>query len=150
MRSTTDAHALFWVDPTDIGAADPNAGLGPARCGYAAAAVRGNGIPHVVFQSSVGAEKRHGAGLIDGLARVEEQLDATGANVLHLRCGYFFSNLLLELDALRAGRAAHHDAPDVPRCRGWIRATSATWWSPGCWPRAGPAGRCRPCTARRT
>ena len=102
LRSTTDAHALFWVDPTDIGADDPNAAS--ARLGaHAAAAVRGNGIPHVVFQSSVGAEKRHGAGLIDGLARVEEQLVATGANVLHLRCAYFFSNLLLELDALRSG-----------------------------------------------
>lgn len=56
-----------------------------------------------MFQSSVGAEKRHGAGQIDGLARTEEALDATGASVLHLRCGFFFTKLLLQLDALRDG-----------------------------------------------
>jgi len=62
-----------------------------------------NGIGRTVFLSSIGAEKRSGAGEIDGLARTEEQLDATGATVLHLRCGMFFTNLLWELDSLRAG-----------------------------------------------
>jgi uncharacterized protein YbjT (DUF2867 family) len=46
---------------------------------------------------------RLGAGEIDGLARTEEQLDATGATVLHLRCGMFFTNLLWELDSIRDG-----------------------------------------------
>jgi uncharacterized protein YbjT (DUF2867 family) len=70
--------------------------------------MRQNGIARVVFQSSIGAEKRHGVGFIDGLARIEQRLDAarddTGAALLHLRCGYFMSNLLHELDGLRAGR----------------------------------------------
>jgi uncharacterized protein YbjT (DUF2867 family) len=61
-----------------------------------------------VFQSSIGAELRKGAGFIDGLARVEQRLDAareeTGAALLHLRCGYFMTNLLMDLDGLRAGR----------------------------------------------
>lgn len=69
----------------------------------AARAVEENGIARTVFLSSVGAEKRHGAGEIDGLARTEEMLDATGAGVLHLRCGYFFTNLLMGLEALRTG-----------------------------------------------
>ena len=56
-----------------------------------------------MFQSSVGAEKRHGAGEIDGLARTEETLDATGASVTHLRCGFFFTNLLLDPGALEEG-----------------------------------------------
>lgn len=30
-------------------------------------------------------------------------LDETGASVVHLRCGYFFTNLLLDLDGLREG-----------------------------------------------
>jgi uncharacterized protein YbjT (DUF2867 family) len=111
-EATRDAHALFWVDPTDLGADDPNdvsARLG----GHAADAVRANGIPHVVFQSSVGAEHRHGVGLIDGLGRVEDQLDATGANVLHLRCGYFFTNLVPNLDALRAGTLPTTMSPEA-------------------------------------
>ena len=76
--------------------------------GYVAAAMRQNRIPRVVFQSSVGAELRQGAGFIDGLARIEQRLDAardeTGAALLQLRCGMFMTNLLMDLDGLRAGR----------------------------------------------
>ena len=70
--------------------------------------MRQNGIARVVFQSSMGAEKRRGAGFVDGLARIEQRLDAaraeTGTALLHLRCGYFMTNLLMDLDGLRAGR----------------------------------------------
>ena len=38
--------------------------------------MRRNLISRVVFQSSVGAELRQGAGFIDGLARIEQLLDA--------------------------------------------------------------------------
>jgi uncharacterized protein YbjT (DUF2867 family) len=103
VAATRDADALLWVAPpaTDPGA-DPvawYAGLGA----NAARAVTANGISRTVFVSSIGAEMRSGAGEIDGLARTEELLDATGATVLHLRCGYFFTNLLGELDSMRAG-----------------------------------------------
>jgi len=110
--ATRGVEALLWVSPTLL-EDDPvaaHARLG----GHVAKAVVENGIARTVFQSSVGAEKRHGAGEIDGLARTEEALDATGAPVLHLRAGYFFSNLLMDLDALREGvlRTAHPlDAP---------------------------------------
>jgi uncharacterized protein YbjT (DUF2867 family) len=101
VRVTKNADALFWVSPsTDEPDADPvawYAGLG----GNAARAVTENQIGRTVFLSSIGAEMRNGAGEIDGLARTEQQLDATGANVLHLRCGYFFTNL--DLDSLREG-----------------------------------------------
>lgn len=101
VRATQDADRLFWVAPHTP---DDDPAAGYARMGAnAARAVRENGITRTVFLSSVGAEKRHGVGEIDGLARTEEQLDATGADVLHLRCGYFFTNLLMELDALREG-----------------------------------------------
>jgi uncharacterized protein YbjT (DUF2867 family) len=103
VRVTRGADALFWVNPsTEDADADPVAWY--ARLGAnAARAVSENQIGRTVFLSSIGAEKRFGAGEIDGLARTEEQLDATGAAVLHLRCGYFFTNLLTELDSLRAG-----------------------------------------------
>ncbi len=101
LRATDGADALFWVDPP-TGAVDPIESS--TRLGAnAARAVRENAVPRTVFQSSVGAEKRRGAGEIDGLARTEEQLDETGASVLHLRCGYFFTNLLGDPDALREG-----------------------------------------------
>jgi uncharacterized protein YbjT (DUF2867 family) len=101
VEATKGVDALFWVDPPTF-AADPVAEY--ARVGANAAhAVTANGIARTVFQSSVGAEKRGGAGEIDGLARTEELLDATGASVTHLRCGFFFTNLLFDLDAIRAG-----------------------------------------------
>lgn len=103
VRATRNTDALLWVEPpTTDPSADPVAWY--ARLGAnAARAVTENGIGRTVFLSSVGAEKRSGAGEIDGLARTEELLDATGATVLHLRCGYFFTNLLGNLDSIREG-----------------------------------------------
>jgi uncharacterized protein YbjT (DUF2867 family) len=103
VRAARDADALFWVAPdTADPDADPVAWY--ARLGAnAARAVTENGIARTVFLSSVGAEMRSGAGAVDGLARTEELLDATGASVLYLRCGFFFTNLLFDLDSLRNG-----------------------------------------------
>ena len=99
--ATAGVDALFWVDPTPT-TEDPLSDYD--RAGKSAArAVSENGIARTVFQSSVGAEKRSGVGEIDGLARTEEALDGTGCAVTHLRCGYFFTNLELQLDAIRAG-----------------------------------------------
>ena len=134
LRATDEADALYWVDPP-TGAEDPIATS--ARMGAnAARAVRENGIARTVFQSSVGAEKRTGAGEIDGLASTEQALDETGVSVLHLRCGYFFSNLLLDPGAIKEGvlrTAMPVDAPLPwvdPRDIGDIvaaRLLSTTW-----------------------
>jgi uncharacterized protein YbjT (DUF2867 family) len=106
-EATSGADAVFWVHPDDWSLPDPDADAERTGEGLAAA-MRQHPIPRVVFQSSVGAELRHGAGFIDGLARVEQRLDAaredTGTALLHLRCSYFMTNLLLDLDGLRAGR----------------------------------------------
>jgi uncharacterized protein YbjT (DUF2867 family) len=101
VAATRDVDALFWVDPT-TGGEDPLADYAQASAAVARA-VDENRIGRVVFQSSIGAEKRHGVGEIDGLAGTELALDAVAADVTHLRCGYFFSNLELQLDAIRAG-----------------------------------------------
>ncbi len=112
VAATAGVEALFWVSPSTF-AGDPVAEH--ARLGsHAARAVTTHRIARVVFQSSVGAERRHGAGEIDGLARTEELLDATGAAVTHLRCGYFFTNLLLDLDAVRSGVVRVVLPPDRP------------------------------------
>jgi uncharacterized protein YbjT (DUF2867 family) len=106
-EATRGVEAVFWVHPDDWSLPDPDADAERTGEGLAAA-MRQHRIPRVVFQSSVGAEVRHGAGFVDGLARVELRLDAardqTGTALLHLRCGYFMTNLLSDLDGLRAGR----------------------------------------------
>ncbi|MGX9229635.1 NAD(P)H-binding protein [Streptomyces albus] len=148
VRATAGADALFWVNPpTD--AEDPVEGY--ARMGaHAARAVRENGIARTVFLSSGGAELRSGAGEIDGLGRTEEMLDATGAHVLHLRCGS--STPICSSRWRRCVRKACCAPPcrSTTRCPGSIRATSETWWRPGCCPPTGRGGRPRGCTARRT
>jgi uncharacterized protein YbjT (DUF2867 family) len=101
VAATKGTDALFWVDPPTF-ADDPSADYALATDAVVRA-VSENQISRTVFQSSIGAELRHGAGEIDDLARTEERLDATGASVVHLRCGFFFSNLLLQIDAVRAG-----------------------------------------------
>ena len=100
--ATAGAETLLWIVPESFTATDPigeMTGMGE----NAAEAVRRNGIRRVVMVSSVGAEKGHGAGLIDGLARSEEQLAATDADLAILRCGFFFTNLLGNLDELNKG-----------------------------------------------
>jgi uncharacterized protein YbjT (DUF2867 family) len=101
LRATEGADALYWVNPPVMG---EDAIAAWERAGsYAARAIEEHGIARTVFQSSIGAEKRGGAGEIDGLARTEQLLDATGASVLHLRCGFFFTNLSMDPGALEEG-----------------------------------------------
>lgn len=102
VAATRGVDAIYWVDPS-VMSEDPLADYERATAALVAA-VTENGIGRVVFQSSIGAEKRHGVGEIDGLAATEVALDALDIDVTHLRCGYFFSNLLLDPDSLRAGR----------------------------------------------
>src|SRR5690606_25388902 len=39
-----------------------------------------------------------------GLAATEVALDGLDTDVTHLRCGYFFTNLLLDIESLKSGR----------------------------------------------
>lgn len=112
-KATAGARTVFWVDPTPLSADDPIETSERTASGLVEAARAGD-VARVVLLSSVGAEKRHGVGHIDGLARIEEQLDATGADTLHLRCGYFFTNLLLDLDGLAGGVLTTAFPPDMP------------------------------------
>jgi uncharacterized protein YbjT (DUF2867 family) len=115
--ATEGIDALLWVVPEAFSADDPLADM--TRMGEnAAAAIRANGVTRTVMISSIGAEIKHGAGLIDGLARNEEALAGTGTNVLILRCGYFFTNLDGVVEQLRAGLLTTNWAPDAPMA--WV------------------------------
>lgn len=115
LLATKDADRLFWATPENFRSADPLAEMIQMGAN-AAAAVRANGIARVVQVSSVGAERGHGVGLIDGLARNEEQL--AGAGLRTLRCGYYFTNLLGSLDRLRAGALSTALPPEMPMA--WV------------------------------
>lgn len=101
-RATEGVDALFWVTPASFLSPDP---LGDyARyADVAAHAIQANGIARTVFQSSVGAELREGAGEIDGLAATELTLEQVAPAITHLRNGFFFVNLLHQLEDIERG-----------------------------------------------
>ncbi len=113
VTATRGTEALLCVVPEDLTAADPLAVMDRVSASYAAA-VAANGVRRVVLISSVGAEVRRGAGLIDGLGGAEERLGGTGAAVLALRCGYLFTNLLTDRDSLLAGSLTTTMTADRP------------------------------------
>lgn len=70
--------------------------------GYAQA-VKASGVRYVVNLSSIGADQAEGCGPVTGLHGVEEALNALdGVNVLHLRAGYFYHNLLSNIGLVKA------------------------------------------------
>ena len=116
VEATRGLDALFWVSPTAT-QGDPVAAHSAAAANIRSA-IAEHGIERVVFQSSIGAEKRRGAGEIDGLAATELELEASGAAVTHLRCGYFFTNLLMDADSIRGGTLA--TAMDIGHPMPWV------------------------------
>lgn len=80
-----------------------------------ATAVQNAGIKNVVSLSSIGAEKDSGTGPVVGLHNLEQKLNQIdGANVLHLRAGYFMENTLPQAAAIRMmGMTAGPVRPDL-------------------------------------
>jgi uncharacterized protein YbjT (DUF2867 family) len=73
------------------------------------------GVKNIVALSSIGADKANGTGPVVGLHNFEEKLNRIdGANVLHLRAGYFMENTLPQAGAIRRmGFAAGPMRPDL-------------------------------------
>jgi uncharacterized protein YbjT (DUF2867 family) len=64
--------------------------------------LRDAGVKNVVSLSSVGADKPSGTGPVVGLYNLEQKLNQlAGANILHLRAGYFMENTLPQAAAIR-------------------------------------------------
>jgi uncharacterized protein YbjT (DUF2867 family) len=66
------------------------------------AAIKASGVRNAVFLSGYGAHRLNDAGAISGLGLAEVVLNRLeGVNVLHLRAGYFYTNLLLSIDLIK-------------------------------------------------
>ena len=116
VKATKGVDALFWATPPGYGS--DNLRAFQNRLGKAAAtAIRTNKIARVVNLSSIGANLDSGVGPISGLHDVEKLINEVGCHVTHLRPGFFFENLLWQLDAIRTwGRdfAAHQRPRPYP------------------------------------
>jgi uncharacterized protein YbjT (DUF2867 family) len=86
------ADALYTLIPFDATAQDYT--QMQIRHVYATAqALRGSTIKHVVTLSSVGAHLKSGAGVVQGLQKMEETFNGIpGISFLHLRASYFLEN----------------------------------------------------------
>jgi uncharacterized protein YbjT (DUF2867 family) len=115
---TQQADALFWLTPPKLDV--PNLRdwyLHTATAG--ANAVRANNIPRVVNISSIGAGAKPNLGTVSFSGDVESTFNQTGANVVHLRPGYFMENFLTQVEAIGQDRVVRFPYPsdhDIP----WI------------------------------
>lgn len=98
-KATEGITALFWLTPPMWTAPDVRA-VYEQSARAAQAAVNANKIPYVVNLSSSGAQN-DGYGPITLLRNVEDALNTTGANVVHLRPGFFFENFAAQIDPIK-------------------------------------------------
>ncbi|MFY9560509.1 MAG: NmrA family NAD(P)-binding protein [Terriglobales bacterium] len=113
-RAFAGANAAYVLIPPDLASND--FGAFQDRVSDAiAAAVKNAGVKHVVSLSSIGADKPSGTGPVVGLYNLEKKLNRIeGANVLHLRAGYFMENTLSQVGVIRAlGTAAGPLRPEL-------------------------------------
>jgi uncharacterized protein YbjT (DUF2867 family) len=69
-------------------------------------AIKSSGVHNAVFLSSYGAHRLDDAGAISGMGLAEVVLNKLdNVNILHLRAGYFYTNLLLSIDLIK--KAGH-------------------------------------------
>jgi uncharacterized protein YbjT (DUF2867 family) len=107
--------AAFTLLPEDVHAADFRKQQ-DAQGEAIAAAIRHSGLRHVVFLSSVGADRKESTGPIAGLHAQEQRLRGLSrTNILILRPGYFFENFRGTLGLIKEqGINGGPIAPDVP------------------------------------
>jgi uncharacterized protein YbjT (DUF2867 family) len=95
------ADASYVMIPPDPASSDYRAFQNRATDAIATAA-RDAGLKNIVSLSSFGADKPKGTGPVAGLHDLEQKLNQIeGANVLHLRPGYFMENTLPQVGAIR-------------------------------------------------
>jgi uncharacterized protein YbjT (DUF2867 family) len=96
-RAFEGADAAYLMIPPNAEAPDHLAAQ-DAHSAAMVAAIQQTGLPRAVTLSSIGAHLSHGAGVVQGLQRMEALLESIdGHAVLHLRPGYFLENTLFQV-----------------------------------------------------
>lgn len=101
VKAFRDADRVFTMLPPSLHSTDYRADQD--RAGEAIVrAIRDNGVRHVVFLSSIGADQKEGTGPVAGLHAQEERLKhLDNTNVLSLRAAYFFENFFATLPLVK-------------------------------------------------
>jgi uncharacterized protein YbjT (DUF2867 family) len=95
------ADAVYTLVPPNMASTDWKGFIGETGKRYAEA-IRASNVRYVVNLSSVGGHMKEGAGPVSGLHRVEEALNhLSEVNILHLRPGFFYENLLSNIKMVK-------------------------------------------------
>jgi len=96
-----DADAVYLMIPPNFAVTDWFAYQRAVADNYIAA-LRNSAVGHIVLLSSIGAHLRKGAGPIDGLGYLEEQLQTLQNKAVRvLRPSYFYHNLLAQIGLVK-------------------------------------------------
>ncbi len=107
------ADAVYLMVPSDFSIADYPSYQRTVADVYVKV-LAASSVTHVVLLSSIGADLRHGAGPIDGIAYLEEKLETLPQlNVKVLRPSYFFYNLFSQIDLIRNAGIAGNNFGDT-------------------------------------
>ena len=94
--------AAFCMIPTDLLSSSIRQYQQDIGRNYADA-VQSNGVKHIILLSSIGAHLGNGAGVIDGLADMENYFSSLPyVNVLNLRPAYFMENIYSQIPMIRS------------------------------------------------
>jgi uncharacterized protein YbjT (DUF2867 family) len=116
IAATENVDALFWLTPPKLDVSSLSDWYTQTAM-TEATAVRENGIDRVVNILSIGAGAKQNLGTVSFSGDVEAIFNQTGANILHLRPGYFMENFLTQVESIRKDNivsfsyASDHDIP---------------------------------------
>jgi uncharacterized protein YbjT (DUF2867 family) len=100
-KAFTGADALYAMIPPNLNPKDWKSWIRDIGRNYATA-IKAAGVKKVVFLSSVGAHMPDGCGPVSGIHRAEQELNTLdGVDIIHLRPGNFYTNLLASIDMIR-------------------------------------------------
>lgn len=100
-RAFLGADAVYAMVPFNMGAKDYFE-FQLTHVSAMAKALEKSNVSYVVSLSSVGAHLKEGAGVVQGLQRMEEAFNRIkGMNTMHLRASYFMENTLAQVGAIK-------------------------------------------------
>jgi uncharacterized protein YbjT (DUF2867 family) len=101
VKTFTGADAVYTMVPPDFSAGDYRDYMAGVGRNYVAAITR-SGVKRVVNLSSIGAHLPEGTGPVKGIYDVEQLMNKLdGVSVLHVRPGFFYYNLLANIDLIK-------------------------------------------------
>jgi uncharacterized protein YbjT (DUF2867 family) len=111
IAATKNVDALFWLTPPKLDVFSLSDWYTQTAMA-GASAVRENGIDRVVNISAIGAGTKPNLGTVSLVGDVEAIFNQTGANILHLRPGYFMENFFTQVDSIRQDHTVSFPYPD--------------------------------------